>query len=232
MDNLHKDNSALQNKDRSHSKSSRSTRQRHFYDEAQLAVLNAEFARHSFPSRECRLRIALLIGVSSKSVMWWFQNRRRRVRQRGFRSAAQTYETSRQHSQSSPYAPCHRVQKDVLPHCLSTPGLYTQTEEDRPKNCWANESTTTSPQFLLGSQSTDWAANRQDNPQLALVSYSSGYQFSGYQPTDQQEQGYSYWSNWEIPSSSNVIQKTAIMYPEMQDPYNYFNAPCWNNVQL
>lgn len=46
-----------------------STRQRHFYDEAQLSLLDAEFARDSFPNRESRRRIALLIGVSEKSVM-------------------------------------------------------------------------------------------------------------------------------------------------------------------
>ncbi|KAK4029093.1 hypothetical protein OUZ56_022103 [Daphnia magna] len=107
----------MANYDASISKSSRSTRQRHFYDEAQLAVLNAEFARNSFPSRECRRRIALLIGVSNKSIMWWFQNRRRRIRQRGFGlgATAQSYETSRQQRRSSPYAiPSQRVQQDVV----------------------------------------------------------------------------------------------------------------------
>ncbi|KAK4029133.1 hypothetical protein OUZ56_022143 [Daphnia magna] len=214
-------------------KFSKSTRQRHFYDEAQLAVLNAEFARDSFPSRECRLRIAFLFGVSSKSVMWWFQNRRRRVRQRGFGTGVtvQTYETSRQQCRSSPYAPSHRIQKDILPHRLSTPGLYTQTLEERSTNCCTNETSTNFPQFHLNSKSTDWTGYRQEiNPQPALVGYFSGYQFPGYQPSDQQEQGYSYWSNWEAPtsypSSSNTMQKTTILYPETQDPYKYTNASC------
>jgi hypothetical protein len=50
-------------------KSSRSGRQRHFYDEVQLELLDAEFARDSFPNREGRRRIAQLIGVSEKSIM-------------------------------------------------------------------------------------------------------------------------------------------------------------------
>jgi hypothetical protein len=48
-------------------KSSRSGCQRHFYDEVQLELLDAEFARDSFPNREGRRRIAQLIGVSEKS---------------------------------------------------------------------------------------------------------------------------------------------------------------------
>jgi hypothetical protein len=51
------------------SKSSRSGRQRHFDDEVQLELLDAEFARDSFPNREGRRRIAQLIGVSEKSIM-------------------------------------------------------------------------------------------------------------------------------------------------------------------
>ncbi len=50
------------------SKSS-SGRQRHFYDEVQLQLLDAEFARDSYPNREGRRRIAQLIGVSEKSIM-------------------------------------------------------------------------------------------------------------------------------------------------------------------
>jgi hypothetical protein len=46
------------------SKSSSSGRQRHFYDDVQLELLDAEFARDSFPNREGRHRIAQLIGVS------------------------------------------------------------------------------------------------------------------------------------------------------------------------
>ena len=48
-----------------------SSRQRHFYDEVQLALLDAEFTRDSFPNREGRRRIAQLIGVSEKSIMVW-----------------------------------------------------------------------------------------------------------------------------------------------------------------
>ena len=50
------------------SKSS-SGRQRHFYDDVQLELLDAEFAMDSFPNREGRRRIAQLIGVSEKSIM-------------------------------------------------------------------------------------------------------------------------------------------------------------------
>jgi hypothetical protein len=45
------------------SKSSSSGRQRHFYDDVQLQLFDAEFARDSFPNREGRHRIAQLIGV-------------------------------------------------------------------------------------------------------------------------------------------------------------------------
>ena len=45
------------------SKSSSSGRQRHFYDDVQLELLDAEFAMDSFPNREVRRRIAQLIGV-------------------------------------------------------------------------------------------------------------------------------------------------------------------------
>ena len=51
------------------SKSS-SGRQRHFYDEFQLELLDAEFAMDSYPNREGRRRIAQLIGVSEKSIIW------------------------------------------------------------------------------------------------------------------------------------------------------------------
>ena len=51
------------------SKSSSSGRQRHFYDDVQLELLDAEFAMDSFPNRESRRRIAQLIGVSEKSIM-------------------------------------------------------------------------------------------------------------------------------------------------------------------
>jgi hypothetical protein len=39
------------------------------YDEVQLELLDAEFARDSFPNREGRRHIAQLIGVSEKSIM-------------------------------------------------------------------------------------------------------------------------------------------------------------------
>jgi hypothetical protein len=45
------------------SKSSSSGRQRHFYDDVQLELLDAEFAKDSFPNREGRHGIAQLIGV-------------------------------------------------------------------------------------------------------------------------------------------------------------------------
>ena len=51
--------------------SSGSGRQRHFYDEVQLELLDAEFARDPFPNRQGRRRIAQLIGVSEKSIMVW-----------------------------------------------------------------------------------------------------------------------------------------------------------------
>ncbi|XP_045034757.1 homeobox protein NOBOX [Daphnia magna] len=227
----------MANYDASISKSSRSTRQRHFYDEAQLAVLNAEFARNSFPSRECRRRIALLIGVSNKSIMWWFQNRRRRIRQRGFGlgATAQSYETSRQQRRSSPYAiPSQRVQQDVIPCCLPASGEYTVTQdvEEFMTNCWAKDSSTTSPPFQpnIGSNSCT-GYYPEMNPQPELVSFSSGYQWSGYQPSDQQQQAYSFWNNlqyapFSYPSSSNTMQKTAITYPEAQHLYKYSNASC------
>ncbi|KAI9559867.1 hypothetical protein GHT06_013874 [Daphnia sinensis] len=210
------------------SKSSRSNRQRHFYDEAQLAVLDAEFARDSFPNREGRRRIALLIGVSEKSIMWWFQNRRRRIRQRGFGSAvtSQSYETSRQQRRPSPYTQCRQVQQD-LPHCLPTSGGYpfTQTLDEHPTNYWANESSPTSSQFQpvpVNSESTSCTNYYQEmNPQVEAVDYSTGYQ-----PSHQQEQCYSFWNNWEYappfcPSSANTMQNTANVYQE--DPYNYSN---------
>ena len=105
------------------SKSS-SGRQRHFYDEVQLELLDTEFARDSYPNREGRRRIAQLIGVSEKSIMvgnfnfnllylksflfflfqCWFQNRRRRARQLGSsRAVASTRQTIRQHRRVSPY---------------------------------------------------------------------------------------------------------------------------------
>ncbi|KAK4030069.1 hypothetical protein OUZ56_023027 [Daphnia magna] len=208
------------------SKSSRSTRQRHFYDEAQLAVLDAEFARDSFPNREGRRRIALLIGVSEKSIMWWFQNRRRRIRQRGFGPGvtSQSYETSRQQRRPSPYSQFHQVQQDVLSHCLPTSGGYpfTQTLEEHPTNYWANESSPTSRQFQPNSESTSCTSYYQEvNPQAEAVSYSSGYQ-----PSHQQEQNYCFWNNWEYappfcPSSANTMQNTANVCQE--NPYNYSN---------
>jgi hypothetical protein len=51
--------------------SSGSGRQCHFYDEIQLALLDAEFISDSFPNRESRRRIAQLNGVSEKSIMVW-----------------------------------------------------------------------------------------------------------------------------------------------------------------
>jgi hypothetical protein len=51
------------------SKWSSSGRQRHFYDDVQLELLDAEFTKDSFPNREGRRRIAQLIGVSEKSIM-------------------------------------------------------------------------------------------------------------------------------------------------------------------
>ena len=51
------------------SKWSSSGRQRHFYAEVQLDLLDAEFAMDSYPNREGRHRIAQLIGVSEKSIM-------------------------------------------------------------------------------------------------------------------------------------------------------------------
>jgi len=51
--------------------SSASGRQRHFYDEVQLVLLDAEFTRDPFPNREGRRRIAQLIGVPEKSIMVW-----------------------------------------------------------------------------------------------------------------------------------------------------------------
>ena len=47
------------------SKSS-SGQQRHFYEQVQLELFDAEFPRESFPNREGRLRIDQLIGVSEK----------------------------------------------------------------------------------------------------------------------------------------------------------------------
>ena len=51
------------------SKWSSSGRQRHFYNEVQLELLDAEFTMDSYPNREGRHRIAQLIGVSEKSIM-------------------------------------------------------------------------------------------------------------------------------------------------------------------
>jgi hypothetical protein len=118
--------------------SSGSGRQRHFYDEVQLELLEAEFSTDPFPNREGRRRIAQLIGVSEKSIMvwhfhfyfliqlpeinlfswlhqWWFQNRRRRARQLGSsRTATSTRKTNRQHRRSPPYVSRQRQQGKSL----------------------------------------------------------------------------------------------------------------------
>lgn len=44
-------------------------RQRHFYTEPQVALLEAEFATEAFPNKDRRRRIALQLGVSEKSIM-------------------------------------------------------------------------------------------------------------------------------------------------------------------
>ena len=44
-------------------------RQRHYYAESQLELLEAEFAAEPFPSRERRHRIAQLLNVTDKSVL-------------------------------------------------------------------------------------------------------------------------------------------------------------------
>ncbi len=115
----------------SNSLSSSSGRQRHFYTETQLELLDAEFAAEQFPSRERRRRIAQQLNVTEKSVLvssvyhpspvdtgsnynfmqfqWWFQNRRRRIRQqtKTLNSAgARNHPVGRcrQHRRSSPYA--------------------------------------------------------------------------------------------------------------------------------
>jgi len=44
-------------------------RQRHFYDQEQLNVLDTEFQNDPFPNRENRRRIAQLLRVPDKSVM-------------------------------------------------------------------------------------------------------------------------------------------------------------------
>ena len=51
------------------SKSSSSGRQRNFYADVQLDLLDAEFAMDSFPNRGGRRCIAQLIGFSEKSIM-------------------------------------------------------------------------------------------------------------------------------------------------------------------
>ena len=45
------------------------SRQRHFYTETQLQLLDAEFSAEMFPSRDRRRRIASQLGVTEKSVL-------------------------------------------------------------------------------------------------------------------------------------------------------------------
>ncbi|GFZ49737.1 hypothetical protein JCM24511_07140 [Saitozyma sp. JCM 24511] len=49
-------------------------------DDVQLAVLNAAFEQSAYPSTAERQRLARRLGMTSRSVQIWFQNRRRAIK--------------------------------------------------------------------------------------------------------------------------------------------------------
>lgn len=126
-------------------------RQRHFYDEDQLAVLDAEFEMDPFPNRENRRRIAQALRVPDKSVMvrkakleqfcitntsnyscstfqWWFQNRRRRVRQQkpGSKPIISSKTNQRRQSQH----PGSVITQSALTPVLSSGGHNSWDQQD------------------------------------------------------------------------------------------------------
>ncbi|EFX73232.1 hypothetical protein DAPPUDRAFT_253509 [Daphnia pulex] len=218
-------------------KSSRSGRQRHFYDEVQLELLDAEFARNSFPNREGRRRIAQLIGVSEKSIMWWFQNRRRRARQLGSsRAATSTHETNRQHRRSSPYVSQHQRRQDssVSPQVLPTPAGFffdpTVGPSLEPINYSTSESTPPQSPTESPPQSEWVAANFQKevlSPPQFNCNYSTTTDGSHPEQQPQQQQDYSscYWNNWEYSPfsfcASSSVQDPAFYSSCVPTPYDF-----------
>ncbi|EFX70682.1 hypothetical protein DAPPUDRAFT_256751 [Daphnia pulex] len=175
--------------------SSASGRQRHFYDEVQLELLDAEFNRDPFPNREGRRRIAQLIGVSEKSIMWWFQNRRRRARQLGSsRTPTSTRESNRQNRRSTPYVSRQRRQDTyVSAQVLPTPGFDSDPSavpSVDSMNYSTFESSSSSP------LQSEWFVT--SCPQ-EVVSPQSNFNNSNGFRTDHrpQQQDYSSWNNWE-----------------------------------
>ncbi|EFX71649.1 hypothetical protein DAPPUDRAFT_255562 [Daphnia pulex] len=172
--------------------SSASGRQRHFYDEVQLELLDAEFNRDPFPNREGRRRIAQLIGVSEKSIMWWFQNRRRRARQLGSSRTA-TRETNRQYRRSSPYV--SRQHTYVSTQVLPTPAFHSDPPAFppvEPINYSTSESPSSSP------LQSEWLAS--SCPQHVVSPQFNFNNSDGFRTEQQrQQQDYSsyYWNNWE-----------------------------------
>ncbi|EFX70685.1 hypothetical protein DAPPUDRAFT_256759 [Daphnia pulex] len=177
--------------------SSASGRQRHFYDEVQLELLDAEFNRDPFPNREGRRRIAQLIGVSEKSIMWWFQNRRRRARQLGSsRTPTSTRESNRQNRRSTPYVSRqHRQDTYVSPQVLRTHGFYSDPSpvpSVEPINYSTSEPSSISP------LQSEWIV--PSSPEEVVSLQSNFNNSDGFQPDQQpQQQNYSsyYWNNWE-----------------------------------
>jgi len=53
----------------------------------QLAVLESEFAKNPMPNKDIRERLGLTLGLTSRQVQIWFQNRRAKVKHNGGRIA-------------------------------------------------------------------------------------------------------------------------------------------------
>ncbi|XP_046654587.1 homeobox protein OTX2-like [Daphnia pulicaria] len=201
---------------------SASGRQRHFYDEVQLEVLDAEFSRDPFPNREGRRRIAQLIGVSEKSIMWWFQNRRRRVRQLGSsRTATSTCETNRQHRRSSPYLSRQRQHDTyVSTQVLPPPGFYSDppaVPPVEPINYSTSGSSSSSP------LQSEWLAT--SCPQHVVSPQSNFNNSNGFRTEQQpQQQDYSsyYWNNWDYsPPFYPTSMTNPTFYPNtVFDPHS------------
>ncbi|XP_046644883.1 homeobox protein SEBOX-like [Daphnia pulicaria] len=213
--------------------SSGSGRQRHFYDEVQLELLEAEFTRDPFPNREGRRHIAQLIGVSEKSIMWWFQNRRRRARQLGSsRAATSTRETNRQHRRSPPYVYRQRQQDTYdSTQVLPTPGFYSHPPvvpaPVEPINYSTSGSSSSSP------LQSEWLPSScpQD-----VVSPQSNYNNSDGTHQQPQQQDYSsyYWKNWEYspPFYPTSLTNSTFYSNTVPDPfsssYSYYSPETTN----
>jgi len=53
----------------------------------QLAILESEFAKNPMPNKDIRERLGLTLGLTSRQVQIWFQNRRAKVKNNGGRIA-------------------------------------------------------------------------------------------------------------------------------------------------